>query len=53
MAKENRESTFGLVIAAAVPGALFFLGAVLPRDPDFDLFFGVEAYRIPAAGCGR
>ncbi len=50
MVEENRNSTFGLVIAAAVLGGLFLLGAVLPRDPDFDLFFGVEAYRIFGTG---
>jgi hypothetical protein len=47
MPEEGRESVSGLVFAAAIMLGLFFCGAALPRDPDFDSFFGVEAYRTP------
>ncbi len=50
MVEEKSESITGLVIGAAVFFTLFFLGAVLPRNPDFDLFFGLEAYRALGAG---
>ncbi len=47
MPEESRESASGLVFAAGIMLGLFFCGAVLTRDPTFDMFFGVEAYRTP------
>ncbi len=50
MADENGDSTVGLAIGAAALAFLFFLGATLVRDIDFDALFGVEAWR--GAGVG-